>query len=135
MEKFLGKWEVMKTENMDEMLKAFDMEEAKRKLYSDMKFVMEYKRAGDEWSYTVFMPNGEKTFTFKDGEEFDSYTLDGRPIISKICVDDGKFKEFHKDKNDTTLDAVMERVIDENDQLIVKATVRNIQSFTTHKRV
>ena len=59
-----------------------DMEEEKRKLYSNMRFTMEYMKDGDDWSYTVYMPNGmTKTFAFKLGEEFDSTTLDGRPII------------------------------------------------------
>ena len=64
------------------------MEDAKRKMYTDMKFTMEYTRDGDEWSYTVSMPNGiSKTFKFKIGEEFDSYTLDGRPIRVSREVD------------------------------------------------
>ena len=59
-----------------------DMEEEKRKMYSNMRFTMEYKKDGDDWSYTVYMPNGmNKKFSYKLGEEFDSTTLDGRPII------------------------------------------------------
>lgn len=60
-----------------------DMEPEKRKMYSDMKFQMEYIHNGnDQWQYTVLMPNGNtKTFAYKLGQEFDSYTLDGRPII------------------------------------------------------
>ena len=59
-----------------------DMEEEKRKLYSNMRFTMEYTKTGSDWSYTVYMPNGiNKTFNFALGEEFDSTTLDGRPII------------------------------------------------------
>ena len=60
-----------------------DMEPEKRKMYSDMKFQMEYTHNGnDQWQYTVLMPNGNtKTFAYKLGQEFDSNTLDGRPII------------------------------------------------------
>ena len=48
-----------------------------------MKFQMEYTHNGnDQWQYTVLMPNGNtKTFAYKLGQEFDSNTLDGRPII------------------------------------------------------
>ncbi|KAI0233333.1 hypothetical protein LSAT2_016401 [Lamellibrachia satsuma] len=134
MEKFLGKWEVTGTENMDNMLKAFDMEAEKRALYANMQFTMEYKRDGDKWSYTVCMGKGmDKTFNFVPGEEFDSTTLDGRPIISKISIEGDKFVEHHKDKEDPTLDAVMIREVN-GDKLIVKATVRNVTSITRHKR-
>jgi hypothetical protein len=56
------------------------MEEEKRKMYSNMRFTMEYTVNGDDWAYTVHMPHGAKTFQFCIGEEFDSFTLDGRPI-------------------------------------------------------
>ena len=60
-------------------------------MYSDMHFTMEYMREGDKWTYTVYMPNGmSRIFTYIIGEEFDSYTLDGRPIKVKISPD------FHK---------------------------------------
>src|SRR6218665_1222718 len=59
-----------------------DMEEDKRKMYSNMKFQMEYRRNGGDWEYTVDMPHGvSKTFRFRIGEPYDSTTLDGRPIL------------------------------------------------------
>ena len=68
-------------------LLAADMEAEKRALYANMRFTMEYKREGDKWSYTVCMGKGmDKTFNFVPGEEFDSTTLDGRPIIVSILV-------------------------------------------------
>lgn len=58
------------------------MEEDKRKMYSNAKFQMEYRRNGDDWEYTVDMPHGvSKTFKFRIGEPYDSTTLDGRPIL------------------------------------------------------
>lgn len=57
------------------------MEEEKRAMYRDMKFTMEYQRDGHTWTCIVYMPNGHtKTFNFTIGKEFDSQTLDGRPI-------------------------------------------------------
>jgi hypothetical protein len=136
MDKFIGKWVVTETENMENMLRAFDMEEEKRLIYSNMKFTMEYERTGECWAYTVYMPNGmQKTFNFTLGQEFDSTTLDGRPIISCINQDGEKFVEYHKDKNDPTLDAEMTREVNSDDQLIVTAKVRNVTSITRHKRI
>ncbi|KAK2169447.1 hypothetical protein LSH36_10g14018 [Paralvinella palmiformis] len=121
MDKFVGKWEVTGTENMDEMLRAFDMEEEKRQMYSDMKFTMEYSHNGDDWIYKVYMPGGHcKTYQYTVGKEFDSQTLDGRPIISLVTVKDGKFVEYHKDKEDPTLDAEMIREVN-GDELTVPA--------------
>ena len=58
------------------------MDDDKREMYKKMRFTMEYERDGDRWSYTVDMAPGRKlTFTFVEDEEFDSTTLDGRPII------------------------------------------------------
>ena len=63
------------------------MDEAKRTMYETMRFVMEYSLNGDTWTYTVFMPGGmSKTFQYNIGQEFDSTTLDGRPIIVNINV-------------------------------------------------
>ncbi len=57
------------------------MEDAKRQVYADMKFTMQYERDGDNWSYVVTMPNGmNKKYNYKVGEEYSSSTLDGRPI-------------------------------------------------------
>lgn len=135
MDKFLGRWEVTGTENMEEMLKSFDMEEDKRKIYSNMKFLMEYRREGDEWEYTVDMPHGvTKTFKFRIGEPYDSTTLDGRPILSCIKIDNGKFVEVHKDKENPQLNADMVREI-VNGELVVTATVNGISSITRHKRL
>ena len=54
-------------------------------MYSDMKFTMEYSHNGDEWIYKVYMPGGLcKTYKYTVGKEFDSQTLDGRPIIVNI---------------------------------------------------
>ncbi len=67
------------------------MEECKRKMYSEMKFQMEYTHNGhDQWQYTVYMPGGgSKTFSYTLGQEFDSQTLDGRPIVvSKVGLID-----------------------------------------------
>ena len=52
-----------------------------------------------------------------------SFMINACVFQSKICIDNGKFMEFHKDKNDTALDAVMERLIDENDQLVVVSII------------
>jgi len=59
------------------------MNEEQRRMYCEMKFVMEYKHdGGNAWSYTVNMPNGKaRTISYKLGEKFDSATLDGRPIV------------------------------------------------------
>ena len=63
------------------------MEEKKRQMYAEMRFTMEYTRNGENWSYTVEMPNGmKKTFNFSVGQEFDSTTLDGRPIVVSKSV-------------------------------------------------
>ena len=64
------------------------MEPEKRQMYSDMKFTMEYTHNGhDQWKYTVLIPNGiTKTYEYTLGQEFDSFTLDGRPIIVSIFI-------------------------------------------------
>ena len=51
-------------------------------MYVDMKYTIEYKKNGDNWSYIVCIPMGmTRTYDFKLGEAFDSTTLDGRPIV------------------------------------------------------
>lgn len=35
---------------------------------------------GDEWTFKIGTPAGEKTLTFNIGEEHDSVTLDQRPV-------------------------------------------------------
>jgi hypothetical protein len=137
MDKFVGKWQVTSTENMANMLQAFDMEENKRKIYSEMKFQMEYLREDDNtWVYIVSMPDGTniKTIKFKLGQDYDSTTFDGRPIVSHVEFTDGKFVESHSDVGDPTLSSHVTREII-GDELIVTATVRNVSSITRHRRM
>ena len=64
-----------------------DMEESKRQMYKDMKFIMQISRPSDNrWQYEVFAPQGAlvKSYNFAIGEEFDSTTLDGRPILVSV---------------------------------------------------
>ena len=57
------------------------MGEAQRAVYKDMQFTMEYQKDGDNWTCIVYMPTGHsRSFQFEIGKEFDSQTLDGRPI-------------------------------------------------------
>lgn len=137
MEKFIGKWQVISTENMANMLQAFDMPEEKKKTYSEMKFQMEYQQEGDSvWVYNVCLPNGSifKTIRFKIGEDFDSTTFDGRAIVSHVEFDGNKLVETHNDVNDASLSSTVVREI-VDDQLIVSATVRNVTSVTKHTRI
>ncbi len=69
-----------------------DMEAEKRQMYCHMKFVMEYSHTGqNQWQYTVRIPNGiTKTFAYTLGQEFDSFTLDGRPIVVQNLISHGQ---------------------------------------------
>ena len=57
------------------------MGEEQRAVYKDMQFTMEYKKEGDLWTCIVYMPTGHsRSYQFEVDKEFDSQTLDGRPI-------------------------------------------------------
>jgi len=49
-------------------------------LGDDSKLSYSIKIDGSSWEFTVTTPAGERSFKFTLGAEFDTDTLDGRPI-------------------------------------------------------
>lgn len=58
--------------------------EALKFLADGSKMSYEISNSGDDWEFKVGTKAGEKTIKFSLGQEFDTFTLDGRPIkVSK----------------------------------------------------
>merc|ERR1712002_789301 len=124
MEKFIGKWEVTGVENMDEVLKACGTPEPVRQMYLNTIFILDISKNGGKWKYSIYnLGKLLKEDEFKVGEEFDTTTVDGKPIKSKVTIEGSRFKEIHKDKSDPTLDAEMVKEII-NGELLVTAKIK-----------
>lgn len=55
-------------------------ERANKFLSADSKMAHVLSNSGDDWSMKTFTSTGEREIKFTIGVEFDSATLDGRPV-------------------------------------------------------
>ncbi|XP_060067818.1 sodium/calcium exchanger regulatory protein 1-like [Ylistrum balloti] len=101
MASFNGKWEIQSSENFSEYMSAIGVAEEKKaealKFLGDgSKMSYEICNNGDDWEFRVGTQAGEKTIKFSLGQEFDTFTLDGRPIKTTFCLENGNLKESQK---------------------------------------
>uniref|UniRef100_A0A194ALM0 Putative fatty acid-binding protein, heart-like protein n=1 Tax=Pinctada fucata TaxID=50426 RepID=A0A194ALM0_PINFU len=103
MANFNGKWEIMESDsdNFDEYMKSVGVEEDKRKdahayLGDKSKMTYEICITGNDGCFKVDTPKGQKEIKFKMNEEFDTLTLDMRPIKAIFSMDGDKLMEVQE---------------------------------------
>ncbi|KAH3887577.1 sodium/calcium exchanger regulatory protein 1-like [Dreissena polymorpha] len=94
----IGKWKIEHSVNFEEYMKAIGVSDEKRldahKFLSDgSNMTQEISDNGGSWSIKTTTAAGEKTITFKLGEELDTMTLDGRNIKVLFSADGDKLVE------------------------------------------
>lgn len=60
------------------------VEKAKTALSESAKLMVEFTQNGADWTITTTTPLGVKTVAFKLGQEFETTTLDGRPVKVRV---------------------------------------------------
>ncbi|KAK3609795.1 hypothetical protein CHS0354_022657 [Potamilus streckersoni] len=136
MANFVGKWELAESINFQEYMVAIGVEEEKRKIASQVlgvgsKMTHEFSVNGDEWTLKIWTQNGEKEIKFKLGQEFDSATLDGRPVKVMFNKDGDKLIETQKG---ATFESINERTVS-GDELTMLMTGGGVTCTRKYRRV
>ncbi|XP_061198289.1 fatty acid-binding protein, liver-like [Saccostrea echinata] len=92
MAQFNGKWEIECSENFGEYMKAIGVSddkqaEAQKFLGDDSKLTYDISNSGNDWVFKITTPAGEREVKFSLGSEFDTKTLDGRPVKAVFTMD------------------------------------------------
>ncbi|KAL3856383.1 hypothetical protein ACJMK2_011150 [Sinanodonta woodiana] len=136
MANFVGKWELAESINFQEYMVAIGVEEEKRKIACQVlgvgsKMTHEFSVNGDDWSLRIWTQSGEKEIKFKLEQEFDSATLDGRPVKVKFSKDGDKLIEIQKG---ATFESINERTVS-GDELTMLMTGGGVTCTRKYKRV
>ncbi|XP_062587420.1 fatty acid-binding protein, liver-like [Saccostrea cucullata] len=95
MAQFNGKWEIECSENFGEYMKAIGVSddkqvEAEKFLGDSSKLTYDITNSGNDWVFKITTPGGERVSKFSLGSEFDTNTLDGRPVKVQCIYPQGK---------------------------------------------
>ncbi|XP_022340726.2 fatty acid-binding protein, liver-like [Crassostrea virginica] len=92
MAQFTGKWEIECSENFGEYMSAIGIgadkqAEAQKFLGDNSKLTYDISNSGNDWVLKIATSAGEREVKFTLGTEFDTATLDGRPVKSVYTMD------------------------------------------------
>ncbi|XP_060599633.1 fatty acid-binding protein type 2-like isoform X3 [Ruditapes philippinarum] len=135
-EAFIGSWREEIKIGYDEMATALGLPPEKKEFFKNAKTEITYAQDGDKWVITVGMqgvPN-TRTFQFKLGEEYQSASLDGSPLTSKMTADGDKFLEEHVDESMNNMKMLISRHI-EGDKMVVVTKVGNLEMQSKYGRI
>nr|CAH0105587.1 unnamed protein product [Daphnia galeata] len=108
-EHFVGKYQMISQDNLDDYLKAIGVNVPMRNMASNIKAHIECAITDDVWNLTIHMGARDVTIKFKLGVEQDMHTPDGRQIKATYNLDGDKLiaKEFWGDKEATVVHEVV----------------------------
>jgi len=127
---FVGKYELVSSENFDEYLKAAGVGLVQRTAASKVKPVVEISEAGGKYSLKTLtaLKNTEIVFTL--GEEFDEKTADDRTCKSTVTKDGNKLIHVQKIGDET---ATITREFSGSEMKAIFST-KGVSSTRTYKK-
>lgn len=133
---FKGKWEIQSSDKFTEYMDAIgvaaeEKEEALKFLGDGSKMSYEICNCGDEWEFHVGTQAGEKTIKFTLGKEFETFTLDGRPIKTTFTLDGENLKECQRGDGFETTNV---RTVD-GDSMTMTMTGNGVTCTRRYKKV
>lgn len=92
MAQFNGKWEIECSENFGDYMTAIGVDadkqaDAQKFLGDGSKLTYDISNSGNDWVFKITTAAGEKEVKFTLGTEFDTTTLDGRPVKAVFSMD------------------------------------------------
>jgi len=97
MANFAGKkYKLENSENFDEYMKEIGVGLVLRKMGNTVSPTVELVKEGDEYTFNTTSTFKSSSIKFKEGEEFDEETLDGRKVKSVITFDGNKMIQDQK---------------------------------------
>ncbi|XP_066571985.1 fatty acid binding protein 4a [Amia ocellicauda] len=129
-DKFVGTWKMIHSDNFDDYMKALGVGFATRQMGNMAKPNLVFSVEGDVISIKSQSAFKTTEVKFKLGEEFEETTADDRKTKTKVTMENGKLVQKQSwDGKQTTL----EREVKDG-KLIVKCTMGNVVAVRTYEK-
>lgn len=127
------KYKLDKSENFEEYMKALGVGLIMRKMGNQVYPTVELIKEGDSYTLNTTSTFKSSSIKFKEGEEFDEVTVDGRNVKS-TCTFEGENKLLHeqKDSKDGTLVSKISREFNAH-EMIAEMTAGEVVCKRTYK--
>jgi hypothetical protein len=118
---FVGKWDLQKSENFDDYMKAVGVGAVMAKLGSTAKPTLKFSVDGDTWTMKSETTLKSTKVEFKLGVEFDETTADDRKMKTTFTLDGNKLTQDQKGE----IPSVITREVD-GDKMVVKCMAKDV---------
>ena len=132
-DKFIGKWNLVDSENFDEYMKKVGVGLITRKMATTLKPVLTIESTGDHWKMTSASTFKTSVTEFDIGKEFEEETPDGRKMKSVFNFEGDKLIQQQKAIKPSDKDSTFERYI-EGDKFVVVCKCEDVTSKRTYQR-
>lgn len=134
MKRFYGTWNLVSSENIDQIMQKLGANWFIRKLVANIKpIIIISELLNDEYSIKTQTSFRNSEIVFKFNKTFKQVTFDDRELMSVITIENNKLIQRQRDSNNKLLSTII-REIDENDQMINYIQVDNVVSKRIFKR-
>jgi len=128
-----GKYELVKSENFEEYMKAVGVNYVMRKMAATATPVAEITQDGDQWKIKTTTTFKTTEISFKLGEEFKEVTADGRNCLATITLENDQ-RMKHVQKCDG-INLTMYRDFTDDGMKMTLEAPQNIVSTRIYKKV
>ncbi|KAI1720716.1 lipocalin / cytosolic fatty-acid binding protein family domain-containing protein [Ditylenchus destructor] len=117
-EQFVGKWNLVESENFDAYMKQVGVGLVTRKIAANLKPVLDFTVDGDHWKMVSTSTFKTVVTEFDLGKEFDETTADGRVLKSVFTWDGSKLVQTQTKIDPKDKDSRFERYIQDGKLII-----------------
>ncbi|TKR94166.1 hypothetical protein L596_008490 [Steinernema carpocapsae] len=134
-DQFLGKWQVVESENFDDYMKEVGVGFVTRKAAGSLKPVMEVTIDNGKWKMYSTTTMKSHTLEFELGKEVDTTTADGRKMKSTFTLGaDGKLVQDEKKISSGDKDSVITRYV-QGEKLIAEMQSGNVHAKRIYQKL
>ncbi|VDD92708.1 unnamed protein product [Enterobius vermicularis] len=133
-EKIVGKWTFVESENFDAYMKQVGVGLVTRKMANTLKPTLTFSRDGDKWKMVSVSTFKTHVTEFTIGEEFDETTGDGRVLKSVFTIEGDKLIQIEKPIKKEDKESRFERYVDENGHLIIICESGGVRCRRVYKK-
>jgi hypothetical protein len=132
-DKFVGKWNLIESENFDAYMKEVGVGLMTRKIASTLKPVLDIEVSGNHWKMTSTSTFKTVVTEFDLNQEFEETTADGRKLKSKFTLENDKLIQTQTKIDPKDKDSRFERYID-NGKLVITMESGDVTAKRVYER-